>query len=66
MSQKGLLTTVAYAFDMERPIYALEGSIAVAGNVVKWLRDRLGVIKEPSDIGPMAAKVKGRLHLLRC
>ena len=40
----GLLTTVAYQFAGERPVYALEGSIAVTGSAVQWLRDQLGII----------------------
>ncbi|KAJ1967951.1 Glycerol kinase, partial [Dimargaris verticillata] len=39
------------------PVYALEGSIAVAGSAIKWLRDNLGLIKEAADIGKYAADV---------
>ncbi|KZM71718.1 glycerol kinase GlpK [Nocardia terpenica] len=43
-SQHGLLTTVAYKFGDDAPVYALEGSIAVTGSAVQWLRDQLGII----------------------
>lgn len=51
------MTTVAYVFGKHKPVYALEGSIAVAGSAVKFLRDNLEIIKESSEIGPLAAKV---------
>ncbi|PWW77258.1 glycerol kinase [Tuber magnatum] len=57
MSENGLLTTVAYAFKGFKPVYALEGSIAVAGSAVKFLRDNLGLIKESGEIGELAVKV---------
>ena len=43
-SENGLLTTVCYQFGDEPPVYALEGSIAVTGSAVQWLRDQLGII----------------------
>jgi glycerol kinase len=50
-STSGLLTTVAYQFGAKAaPVYALEGSIAVAGAAVTWLRDGLGVIERASDL----------------
>jgi len=57
-SQFGLLTTVAYKFGTERPRYALEGSIAITGALVQWLRDNLGLIAKSSDIEPLAKTVK--------
>ncbi|KAJ3080315.1 hypothetical protein HDU99_008702, partial [Rhizoclosmatium hyalinum] len=55
----GLLTTLAYQFGPSAsPIYALEGSIAVAGSAVRWLRDNLGIIKEAKDINDLATTVK--------
>lgn len=57
-SDNGLLTTVAYQLGHEKPMYALEGSIAVAGSSIQWLRDNLGIIHESKDIGDLAAKVK--------
>ena len=56
-SQHGLLTTVAYRFGKERPIYALEGSIAITGALVQWLRDNLGLIEKSSDIETLANSV---------
>ncbi len=57
-SKAGLITTVAYRFGQERPCYALEGSIAVAGALVQWLRDRLGLIKTSAEIETLAREVE--------
>ncbi|KAF3914295.1 hypothetical protein ABW20_dc0108918 [Dactylellina cionopaga] len=57
MSTNGLLTTVAYQLEDQQPVYALEGSIAVAGSAVKFLRDNLGIIREASEVGELAIKV---------
>ncbi|KAI5789071.1 hypothetical protein EDC01DRAFT_717717 [Geopyxis carbonaria] len=57
ISKNGLLTTVGFAFKGHKPVYALEGSIAVAGSAVKFLRDNLGLIKHSHEIGELAAKV---------
>jgi glycerol kinase len=51
-----LLTTCA-AQPGERPQYALEGSVFIAGAVVQWLRDGLGIIKSAADVEPLAASV---------
>ncbi|CAG6392606.1 glycerol kinase GlpK [Streptomyces cocklensis] len=56
-SESGLLTTVAHQLGGERPVYALEGSIAITGALVEWLRDRLGVIRTIEEIEPLAASV---------
>jgi glycerol kinase len=56
-SKHGLLTTVAYQFGKQRPVYALEGSVAVAGSLVQWLRDNLGMILQSKDIEALAASV---------
>ncbi len=56
-SQNGLLTTVCYRFGEEKPVYALEGSIAVTGSAVQWLRDQLGIIAEAGEIEALAAQV---------
>ncbi|GAB2605206.1 glycerol kinase GlpK [Spirosoma areae] len=53
----GLLTTVAYQFQNEPVHYALEGSVAIAGALVQWLRDNLGIIKKSTDIEPLARSV---------
>lgn len=58
-SNHGLLSTIAYQPGPgAQPIYALEGSIAVAGSAVKWLRDQMKLIKEANEIGEEAAKVE--------
>jgi len=56
-SKKGLLTTLAFQLGGEPAKYALEGSVAVTGSAVQWLRDQLGVIEKSSDIEPLAASV---------
>ncbi|KAF9384451.1 Glycerol kinase [Podila verticillata] len=56
-SNNGLLTTVGYQFEGEPAFYALEGSIAVAGSAVKWLRDNMGIIREADEINALAASV---------
>ncbi|KAK9485116.1 hypothetical protein V1527DRAFT_468158 [Lipomyces starkeyi] len=56
-SKNGLLTTVGYHFKGEKPIYALEGSIAVGGAAVKFLRDNLRLISDSDEVGQLAAKV---------
>ncbi|KAF9090722.1 Glycerol kinase [Mortierella sp. AD031] len=56
-SNNGLLTTVGYQFEGEPAAYALEGSIAVAGSAVKWLRDNMGVIRSAEEINDLAAAV---------
>ncbi len=56
-SKFGLLTTVAYKFGKEKTRYALEGSVAITGALVQWLRDNLGIIEKSSDIEPLARTV---------
>jgi glycerol kinase len=53
----GLLTTVAYKFGKGAACYALEGSVAITGALVQWLRDNLGVIEKSSDIETLARTV---------
>ncbi|ODV92413.1 hypothetical protein CANCADRAFT_86616 [Tortispora caseinolytica NRRL Y-17796] len=57
MSSNGLLTTVGYHFKGMKPVYALEGSIAVAGSALQWAKDRMGLIQDAKDVGPLAASV---------
>ena len=57
LSQHGLLTTVAYQIGADKPVYALEGSIAVTGSLVQWLRDNLGLIASASEVEDLAATV---------
>jgi len=57
-SQNGLLTTVCYQFGDARPVYALEGSIAVTGSAVQWLRDQLGIISGAAQSESLARQVE--------
>jgi glycerol kinase len=57
-STAGLLTTVAYKFGDQTAHYALEGSIAMTGALVQWLRDNLGMIEASPDIEALAEKVE--------
>ncbi|WP_309620133.1 glycerol kinase GlpK [Salinibacterium sp.] len=56
-SENGLITTVAYQLGNEAPRYALEGSIAVTGSLVQWLRDNLGIISSSEEVETLAASV---------
>ncbi|NMM31112.1 MAG: glycerol kinase GlpK [Cellulomonas sp.] len=57
-SKNGLLTTVCYKIGDQAPVYALEGSIAVTGSLVQWLRDNLGFISSAPEIEQLAATVE--------
>ena len=57
-SKSGLLTTLGYRFGSQPAVYALEGSIAVTGALVQWLRDNLGLIKQSSEIEAIARSVE--------
>ena len=57
VSKNGLLTTVGYRIGGQKAVYALEGSIAVAGSLVQWLRDNLGIIRTAPDIEALARTV---------
>ena len=56
-SKNGLLTTVCYQFGSGKPVYALEGSIAVTGSAVQWLRDQLGIISGAAEVEGLARQV---------
>jgi glycerol kinase len=56
-SVRGLITTVGYQLGSQPPAYALEGSIAVTGALVQWLRDNLGLISSAPEINELAATV---------
>ena len=58
-SKAGLLTTVCYQFESGPAVYALEGSIAVTGAAVQWLRDQLGIISGAADSEMLARAVDG-------
>lgn len=55
-STNGLLTTVCYQFGDAKPVYALEGSIAVTGSAVQWLRDQLGIISGAAQSESLASR----------
>ncbi|MER6969960.1 glycerol kinase GlpK [Nocardioides sp. NPDC000445] len=57
-SYNGLLTTVGYRIGDEAPVYALEGSIAVTGSLVQWMRDQLGLISTAAEIESLALSVE--------
>jgi glycerol kinase len=56
-SRHGLLTTVGYRLGGDRPVYALEGSVAVSGALVQWLRDNLGMIRHADEVEALANTV---------
>ncbi|MGZ5414572.1 MAG: glycerol kinase GlpK [Aeromicrobium sp.] len=57
-SKSGLLTTVGYKFGDEPAVYALEGSIAVTGSAIQWLRDQLGIISGAAQSESLARQVE--------
>jgi glycerol kinase len=57
-SKHGLLTTVGYKIGDQKAVYALEGSIAVAGSLVQWFRDNVGLVETAPDIEALAKTVK--------
>jgi len=56
-SANGLITTVAYRLSDDDPRYALEGSIAVTGSLIQWLRDNLGFFEKAADVEQLALSV---------
>jgi glycerol kinase len=58
ISEHGLLTTICYVLPGADPVYALEGSIAVTGSLVQWLRDNLGLIRHASEVEALARTVE--------
>ena len=56
-SKNGLLTTVCFKFGNDKARYALEGSVAVTGSAVQWLRDQLGIINSAPEVETLAASV---------
>ncbi len=57
-SASGLLTTLGYKIGGQKAVYALEGSIAIAGALVQWLRDNLGLIPSAPDVEALARSVE--------
>lgn len=58
ISENGLLTTVAYKIGDNKPVYALEGSVAVSGSLIQWLRDNLKMIDNAADSEELATSVE--------
>lgn len=56
-SKNGLLTTLGYKIGNNKPVYALEGSIAITGALVQWLRDNLNLIEKSGDVETLAQSV---------
>ena len=56
-SSYGLLTTLAYRLGDAEPVYALEGSVAITGALIQWLRDNLGLIEQAADVETLAGTV---------
>lgn len=63
-SEHGLLTTVAYQQQGEKPVYALEGSVAVGGSLIQWLRDQLGTIPDAASSESIAADDNGGVYIV--
>lgn len=57
-SKAGLLTTLGYKIGDQKAVYALEGSIAIAGALIQWLRDNLGLIQSSAKVEPLAGSVE--------
>lgn len=56
-SKNGLITTVAYRMGQQKAVYALEGSVAIAGSLIQWLRDNLGLIAKAPEVELLARQV---------
>ncbi|MCP1387524.1 glycerol kinase GlpK [Corynebacterium sp. TA-R-1] len=56
-SETGMLTTVAYQVAGQSPVYAQEGSVAVGGSLIQWLRDQLGILNSAEETETLAAQV---------
>jgi glycerol kinase len=56
-SRQGLLTTLGYRINNQAPVYCLEGSIAITGALVQWLRDNLGLVKSAAEVEDLAKTV---------
>lgn len=57
-SRAGLLTTLAYKIGNQKAVYALEGSIAITGALIQWLRDNLGLIQSSAEVEALAKSVE--------
>lgn len=64
-SSHGLLTTVAYQLGAHAsPVYALEGSVAIAGAVIQWLKDNLGVLNNIKDCESIIEQIRTGNHIV--
>ncbi|MDY6049987.1 MAG: glycerol kinase GlpK [Corynebacterium sp.] len=63
-STHGMLTTVAYQVAGEQPVYALEGSVAVGGSLIQWLRDQLGILPDAASSERLAAADNGGVYIV--
>ena len=57
-SKSGLLTTLGYKIGNQKAVYALEGSIAITGALIQWLRDNLGLIQSSAEVEALASSVE--------
>ena len=57
-SKAGLLTTLGYKIGNQKAVYALEGSIAITGALIQWLRDNLGLIQSSEEVEALAKSVE--------
>ncbi|HHU67435.1 glycerol kinase GlpK [Corynebacterium sp.] len=64
VSEHGLLSTVLYQREGEAPVYALEGSVAVGGSLIQWLRDQLGIIRSADEVERIAAEDNGGVFIV--
>lgn len=63
-SEHGLLSTVLYQRHGKPPVYALEGSVAVGGSLIQWLRDQLGIIRSAEEVETIAANDNGGVFIV--
>ncbi|WP_156229140.1 glycerol kinase GlpK [Corynebacterium comes] len=63
-SEHGLLSTVLYEIEGQPPVYALEGSVAVGGSLIQWLRDQLGIIRSAAEVERIAAEDNGGVFIV--
>ena len=64
ISGHGLLSTVLYEIEGQAPVYALEGSVAVGGSLIQWLRDQLGIIRSAAEVERIAAEDNGGVFIV--
>lgn len=57
-ARKSLVTTIGYQLKDQSVVYALEGSVAIAGAAVTWMRDNMEIIRNYRDVEPLARSVR--------